>query len=127
MVIDDRLQPFGPSARMRSMKKSNGRFERNWNAASTTRMKAVDAVNRSYRNGTLISEIEKAFRGAMGVDSGAGSSPRMSITAVDDIIGKDLLEHQVLRHDSMTTAYIMGAADNPGAPDDALHLEVQLI
>lgn len=93
--MDDEVQPFGPSARMTSMKKSNGRFERNLERSFyDTDMKAVDAVISSYRNGTLISEIEKAFSvGTMGVDKRRRFVPtRWSITAVDDIIGKDLLE-----------------------------------
>jgi len=95
LVMDDEVQPFGPSARMTSMKKSNGRFERNLERSFyDTDMKAVDAVISSYRNGTLISEIEKAFSvGTMGVDKRRRFVPtRWSITAVDDIIGKDLLE-----------------------------------
>ena len=95
VIMDDEVQPFGPSARMTSMRKSNGRFERNLERNFyDTDMKAVDAVVSSYRNGTLISEIEKAFSvGTMGVDKRRRFVPtRWSITAVDDIIGKDLLE-----------------------------------
>lgn len=95
VIMDDEVQPFGPSARMTSMRKGNGRFERNLERSFyDTDMKAVDAVVSSYRNGTLISEIEKAFSvGTMGVDKRRRFVPtRWSITAVDDIIGKDLLE-----------------------------------
>ncbi len=94
VILDDEVQPFGPSARMTSMKKSNGRFEKNLERSFyDTDLKAADAVVASYRNGTLISEIEKAFSvGTMGVDKRRRFVPtRWSITAVDDIIGKDLL------------------------------------
>ncbi len=123
LVMDDEVQPFGPSARMTSMKKSNGRFERNLERSFyDTDMKAVDAVISSYRNGTLISEIEKAFSvGTMGVDKRRRFVPtRWSITAVDDIIGKDLLE----------TTKFYGTIDDYRIYqweqlDDALHLEVR--
>lgn len=95
VVMDDEVQPFGPSARMTSMRKGNGRFEKNLERSFyDIDMKAADAVISSYRNGTLISEIEKAFSvGTMGVDKRRRFVPtRWSITAVDDIIGKDLLQ-----------------------------------
>ena len=95
VILDDEVQPFGPSARMESFKSGNGRFERYLERSFyDTDMKAVDAVTNAYRNGTLISEIQKAFSvGTMGVDKNRRFVPtRWSITAVDDIIGKDLLK-----------------------------------
>ncbi len=94
IVLDDEVQPFGPSARMESLTVGNGRFERNLERSFyDTDMKAADAVVQAYRNGTLISEIEKAFSvGTMGIKRNRRFVPtRWSITAVDDIIGKDLL------------------------------------
>jgi hypothetical protein len=57
-------------------------------------MKATQGVVSAYQNGTLISEIQKAFSvGTMGVEKRRCFVPtRWSITAVDDIIGKDLLK-----------------------------------
>jgi hypothetical protein len=51
-------------------------------------------VVNAYKGGTLISDIEKAFSaGTMGVKGKRRFVPtRWSITAVDDIIGKDLLK-----------------------------------
>ena len=95
VVLDDSIEPFGPSARMEQMSIGNGRFERNLEKSFyDTDMKATDAVVSAYRNGTLISEIQKAFSvGTMGVDRNRRFVPtRWSITAVDDIIGKDLLK-----------------------------------
>ena len=95
IIMDDEVQPFGPSARMESMKSGTGRFERYLERSYyDTDMKAVDAVVNAYRNGTLISEIQKAFSTAtMGIDANRRFVPtRWSITAVDDIIGKDLLK-----------------------------------
>lgn len=95
VVLSDDIEPFGPSARMERMQVGGGRFERNLERSFyDTDMKAVDAVVAAYRNGTLISEIEKAFSvGTMGVGKRRRFVPtRWSITAVDDIIGKDLLK-----------------------------------
>lgn len=94
LVLDDTVQPFGPSGRMESMRLGNGRFERNLERSFyDTDLKASDAVVSAYRNGTLISEIEKAFSvGTMGMKRSRRFVPtRWSITAVDDIIGKDLV------------------------------------
>ena len=94
VVLDDEVQPFGPSGRMEQMTIGNGRFERNLEKSFyDTDMKSVDAVISAYRNGTLVSEIEKAFSvGTMGVKKRRRFVPtRWSITAVDDIIGKDLI------------------------------------
>ena len=95
VVLDDDIEPFGPSARMEAMSIGNGRFERNLERSFyDTDMRAVDAVVSAYRGGTLISEIQKAFSvGTMGTGKRRRFVPtRWSITAVDDIIGKDLLK-----------------------------------
>jgi hypothetical protein len=95
VILDDEVQPFGPSARLETMKMSNGRFEKNLEKSFyDTDLNATGAVLNAYRNGTLISEIQKAFSvGTMGVDKRRRFVPtRWSITAVDDIIGKDLLK-----------------------------------
>lgn len=95
IIMDDEVQPFGPSARMDAMTKGNGRFERNLERSFyDTDQKAADAVITAYRNGTLISEIQKAFSvGTMGIAKNRRFVPtRWSITAVDDMIGKDLLK-----------------------------------
>ncbi len=95
VILDDEVEPFGPSARMEDFKSGNGRFQKYLERSFyDTDMKAKDAVTNAYRNGTLISEIQKAFSvGTMGVDKNRRFVPtRWSITAVDDIIGKDLLK-----------------------------------
>lgn len=94
VIMDDEVEPFGPSARLETFKSGNGRFERYLERSFyDTDMKAKDAVINAYRNGTMISEIQKAFSvGTMGVDKDRRFVPtRWSITAVDDMIGKDLL------------------------------------
>ena len=93
IILDDEVQPFGPSAKMEKMKIGNPKFERNLERSFyDTDMKAADAVISAYRNGTLISEIQKAFAvGTMGVNRRFVPT-RWTITAVDDMIGKDLLK-----------------------------------
>ncbi|MFA6679542.1 MAG: hypothetical protein WCR96_03515, partial [Candidatus Methanomethylophilaceae archaeon] len=62
VILDDEVQPFGPSARMEQMSTGNGRFEKYLEKSFyDTDMKSVDAVVNAYKNGTLISEIQKAF------------------------------------------------------------------
>ena len=95
VILDDEVQPFGPSARMEQMSTGNGRFEKYLEKSFyDTDMKSVDAVVNAYKNGTLISEIQKAFSvGTMGIDKNRRFVPtRWSITAIDDIIGKNLLK-----------------------------------
>lgn len=95
IVLDDDIQPFGPAARMEGLKKGNGRWERNLEKNYyDTDLRAAAAVVEAYNNGTLISEIQKAFSvGTMGVDKRRRFVPtRWSITAVDDIIGRDYLK-----------------------------------
>jgi DNA repair protein NreA len=95
LILDDEVQPFGPSARMEGMTSAGSRFEKNLEKSFyDTDLRATDAVISAYRNGTLVSEIQKAFSvGTMGVGKRRRFVPtRWSITAVDDIIGKDLLK-----------------------------------
>ena len=93
VVLDDEVMPFGPSGSMEQMTIGNGRFERNLEKSFyDTDMCSTDAVIAAYNNGTAVSEIQKAFSvGTMGVARNRRFVPtRWSITAVDDIIGKDL-------------------------------------
>lgn len=95
IVLDDDIQPFGPAARLEGFSKSNGRWERNLEKNYyDTDLNATKAVIEAYRNGTYISEIQKAFSvGTMGIGKNRRFVPtRWSITAVDDIIGKDYLK-----------------------------------
>jgi hypothetical protein len=94
IVLDDEIMPFGPSGRMASIRVDNGRFERNLEKSFyDIDMNSTDAVVSAYKNGTLVSEIEKAFSvGTMGVGKRRRFVPtRWSITAVDDIIGKKMM------------------------------------
>ncbi len=95
LFIDDDIQPFGPSAPIRDLKVGNTRFDQRVEKAFyDTDLRATDAVRELYSRGVLVSKIQKAFSvGAFGVEKNRKLVPtRWSITAVDDIISKNLVE-----------------------------------
>jgi DNA repair protein NreA len=95
IFMDDDVQPFGPSAPIRDLHVGNSRFDhRVEKAYYDTDLKATQAVRELYSRGVLVSKIQKAFSvGAFGVEKKRRLVPtRWSITAVDDIISKSLME-----------------------------------
>ena len=95
IVMDDEIQPFGPSGRLTSLEISNPKYDQKVEKAyNDTDLRAVEAVRYLYKEGILISKIQKAFSvGAFGIDKNRKLVPtRWSITAVDDMLGKTLLE-----------------------------------
>jgi hypothetical protein len=95
IVLDDEIQPFGPSARLRGLSIGNPKYDhRIEKAFYDTDLKAVEAVSDLYLRGVFVSKIQKAFSvGAFGLNKNRKFVPtRWSITAVDDMIGKALLE-----------------------------------
>jgi DNA repair protein NreA len=93
--MDDEIQPFGPSAPIRDLSVGNTRFDhRVEKAYYDTDLKATQAVRELYSRGVLVSKIQKAFSvGAFGIEKKRRLVPtRWSITAVDDIISKNLME-----------------------------------
>jgi hypothetical protein len=95
IVLDDEIQPFGPSAKLNDFDISNPKYDQKVEKAFyDTDLKAVEAVNSLYKNGVLISKIQKAFSvGAFGIERNRRLVPtRWSITAVDDTLGKELLK-----------------------------------
>ena len=94
IFMDDEVQPFGPSAPIRDLHLGNTRFEhRVEKAYRDTDLKAVQAVRELYGKGVFVTKIQRAFSvGAFGVEKNRRLVPtRWSITAVDDIISKDLV------------------------------------
>jgi hypothetical protein len=94
IFMDDEVQPFGPSAPIRDLHLGNARFEhRVEKAYRDTDLKAVPAVRELYSKGVLVTKIQRAFSvGAFGLEKNRRLVPtRWSITAVDDIISKDLV------------------------------------
>lgn len=95
IFMDDNVQPFGPSALIRDLNVGNSRFDHQVEKAYyDTDLKATQAVRELYSRGVLVSKIQKAFSvGAFGIEKGRRLVPtRWSITAVDDIISKALVE-----------------------------------
>jgi len=94
IFMDDEVQPFGPSAPIRDLHLGNARFEhRVEKAYRDTDLKAVQAVRELYGKGVMVTKIQRAFSvGAFGLEKNRRLVPtRWSITAVDDIISKDLV------------------------------------
>jgi len=95
IVLDDDVQPFGPSAPLERIDAENFRIDRRIEKAYyDTDMKARDAVLETYTAGVYVSKIQRAFSvGAFGQKKLRRFVPtRWSITAVDSIIGLELLK-----------------------------------
>ncbi|MGB9854220.1 MAG: Nre family DNA repair protein, partial [Candidatus Bathyarchaeales archaeon] len=95
MVLDDEVQPFGPSAPIRDLRVGNTRWDHQMEKAySDTDLKAAEAVLELYSKGVLVTKIQRAFSvGAFGLEKNRRLMPtRWSITAVDSILSKDLAE-----------------------------------
>jgi hypothetical protein len=95
IFMDDAVQPFGPSAPIRDLHVGNPRFDsRIEKAYYDTDLRAVPAVLELYDRGVMVTRIQRAFSvGAFGIEKNRRLVPtRWSITAVDDIISKNLLE-----------------------------------
>lgn len=95
IILDDDVQPFGPSALIRSIKVETSRWEHHIEKAyGDTDLKAAEAVVTLHSKGVLVSRIQRAFSvGAFGLRKQRRLVPtRWSITAVDDTISKDLTE-----------------------------------
>jgi len=94
LVLDDEVQPFGPSAPIRDLRVNSSRWDHQIEKAYfDTDLKARPAVLELYNKDVMISKIQKAFSvGAFGVKSQRRLVPtRWSITAVDSMISKDLI------------------------------------
>jgi len=94
-TVNDDIQPFGASAPLRRFDVSNFRFDsRLEKAFFDTDLKATEAVAKLYKDGALVSQIQRAFSvGAFGVGKKRRFVPtRWSITAVDSNLGLHMLE-----------------------------------
>jgi hypothetical protein len=95
IYLDDDVQPFGPSAPIRDLRVGNARYDDKIEKAYyDTDLRATNAVVELYNRGVMVSKIQKAFSvGAFGIEKKRRLVPtRWSITAVDDIISKSLVE-----------------------------------
>jgi len=94
-ILDDNIQPFGPSALIRTMNVGTSRWDHQIEKAyGDTDLKAAEAVVTLHKKGGLVSKIQRAFSvGAFGLKKQRRLVPtRWSITAVDSIISKNLME-----------------------------------
>ncbi len=95
LVLDDSVQPMGPSAPLKSMDlgtlKIDHRLDR---AYSDGDLKASEAVISLHDQRIPVTRINRAFSaGVFGIEKNRRFVPtRWSITAVDDIVGKELRE-----------------------------------
>ena len=95
LTVDDDVQPFGPSAPIKRFDVANFRFDsRLEKSFYDTDQKARDAVVSLYKDGTLLSQIQRAFSiGAFGIGKRRKFVPtRWSITAVDSNLGLHMLQ-----------------------------------
>lgn len=93
--FSEEIQPFGPSGLMKQASVSSEKFEPHMEKAFyDTDMRARDAMLFLYSNQVAVSSIQKALStAAFGLKKNRKLVPtRWSITAVDDAIGKYLLE-----------------------------------
>jgi hypothetical protein len=95
IVLNDEVQPFGPSAPLLRLDIGNYKINKKIEKAHyDTDLKARNAVINLYSNGVLVSKIQKAFSvGAFGLERNRKFVPtRFSITAVDSLISENLME-----------------------------------
>jgi DNA repair protein NreA len=89
-------QPFGPSAILSKMSFGNVRHEKNMEKAyCDTDLLSKDAIIELHKKNVLVTQIQKALSvGTFGIGKNRKLVPtRWSITAVDDILGKNMLEN----------------------------------
>ncbi len=93
--FNEDVQPFGPSAPMKEVSANAEKFEPNMEKAFyDTDLLSRDAVISLYEKGLAVSSLQKALSvGAFGLRKNRRLVPtRWSITAVDDMLGKNLLQ-----------------------------------
>jgi len=100
LLLDGTLQPMGPSALLERMEvgsfKTDFKIEK---AYSDGDLKAEEAILDLYLDGVPVSRIQRAFSvGAFGLKDQRRLVPtRWSITAVDSMVSKNLIEKEIKR------------------------------
>ncbi|MDH5747163.1 MAG: hypothetical protein OEZ21_09465, partial [Candidatus Bathyarchaeota archaeon] len=62
IVLDDAVQPFGPSAPIRDLRVGNARWDHHIESAyEDTDLKAAEAVQELYTKGVLVTKVQRAF------------------------------------------------------------------
>lgn len=118
--FNEDVQPFGPSAPLKSMEISNAKLEPHMEKAYyDTDLLSRDAVLGLYSKNLPVSTIQKAFSvGAFGVKTNRKLVPtRWSITAVDSVLSSDMLDeirsypaldvYHVYEYSAMNTRFLI--------------------
>lgn len=95
IALDDEVQPYGPSAPLLGLELGTLKTDRDIEKAHyDTDLRAGEAVLELYKKGAFVSKIQRAFSmGCFGVEKNRRLVPtRWSITAIDDVISKSLVE-----------------------------------
>ncbi len=103
----DEVQPFGPSAQLKSFEVHNMKADRKMESMySDTDATATTSILELYERGLPVSQIQKALSaGLFGLKGSRRFVPtRWSITAVDDTLGKHKREH-IKEYDSVDAIY----------------------
>ncbi len=93
LVLDDNVQPYGPSAIIKDLQVGSARWDHHIEKAHyDTDLKAASAVLGLYDNNVMVTKIQRALSvGALGTEKRRRLVPtRWSITAVDSTISKNL-------------------------------------
>ena len=101
IVFYDEIQPHGPSAPLKKFDITNPKYEQHIEKAFyDTDLKASSAVLDLYKDGVKVSKIQRAFSvGAFGINKYRRFVPtRWSITAVDSLLGKELMKKTKTRN-----------------------------
>jgi len=93
--LDDEVQPFGPSAPLKKAELGNFKLDQRIEKAYyDDDLMAREAVTGLYKDETMVTRIQRAFSmGAFGAKKSRRIVPtRQSITAVDSILGENLMD-----------------------------------
>jgi len=96
LVLSDDVQPLGPSAPLKALDTSNLKIDQRIERAyDDTDLLSKEAVMTLYKGGTILTRIQRAFSvGSFGLGENRRFVPtRWSITAVDSMIGLELMKH----------------------------------
>jgi hypothetical protein len=118
--LHEHMQPFGPSAPLKSMEVSNEKFDLQLEKAYyDTDLFAKDAIVSLYNKSLPVSTIQKALSvGAFGLEANRKMVPtRWSITAVDSTLSSHILAeirsypvidcYQVYEYGAMNTSFLI--------------------
>ncbi|RLE53848.1 MAG: hypothetical protein DRJ26_02820 [Candidatus Methanomethylicota archaeon] len=100
IVLDDQIQPMGPSAPLKKLEISNPKWDKKLEKAFYDYdLKASEAILQLHKSGVPVSKIQRAFSvGAFGLRRLRRLVPtRWSITAVDSIISREIRDEIVKR------------------------------